>query len=120
MVNVRPRKMSDDKRMVALKNSINVEKLVLSKPDYVMKAISEWFANIPREEFDKPVIGDFCAGNVDRLYTPRRLYNEMIGTLRIGLPFKQRKKVVPKMADVTRNLLTEILIEYRENKNLAK
>lgn len=100
--------------MCTLKKVINVEELVRDKPDYVAKALTKWFGTIPKEELDRPIIGSFCTGNTVQTYTPRRLHGEIMETLRIELTFKQRRKSLAKMTDVSKGLLVEIIAQYGE------
>lgn len=98
--------------MTTLKKHMNIENLVCDQPDYVMKAIIKWFENIPKEELDRPIIGHFCVDNANQVYTPRQLCDEMMQTLKIDFSFKQRAKSVAKMTDVSKDLLTEIIMQY--------
>ena len=96
-------------------DTTKIENIVRNRPDYVAKAVIKWFESIPKDERDRPIIGDFCAGGIDQTFTPRQLYDEIMRALRIELSLRQRAKSVSEMTDTPKKLLTEIIAQYGDS-----
>jgi hypothetical protein len=94
-------------------NNVNVTEIIRNNPDYVMQAVNQWYDSIPETERTRPLIGDLCAGGLDKTYSPKQILDEIRSALKYGMTPDQRVRSVNNLSDASKDLLTEIIIDSK-------